>query len=130
MLRILFIILLLPLSCNLTAQDDAPGALALKDPKEIISIQLKALDHLIDMTKLSLENMSKLRTDIVNYQTVQNLYLNHTTDKELLFRMTKMADRLLKQIKATNLTHAFDVEFLSELNLLSKIYRKNELPKL
>lgn len=132
MFRFLFYFLLfLPIPWNLWATDpQSPGALALKDPKEIISIQLKSLDHLIDMTKLSLENMAKLRTAIANYQTIQNLYLNRTNDKALLYRMTKMADQLLKDIKTANLAHAFDVEFLSELNLLAKIYRKNELPKL
>jgi hypothetical protein len=132
MLRTFFYLaLLLTFPCNLKGQEiQPPGPLTLKDPKEIISIQLKSLDHLIDMTKLTLENMEQLRTAITNYQTIQNLYLNRTSDKELLYRMTKMADQLLKEIKAANLSHAFDVEFLSELNLLAKIYRKNELPKL
>jgi hypothetical protein len=124
-------VLLLPFPCNLKAQEaQSPGALTLKDPKEIIAIQLKTLDHLVDMTKLTLENMGQLRTSIANYQKIQELYLTRTSDKELLYRMTKMADQLLKEIKAANLSHAFDVEFLSELNLLAKFYRKNELPKL
>ncbi|MBA3237343.1 MAG: hypothetical protein H0T62_03210 [Parachlamydiaceae bacterium] len=132
MLRILFYLALLhAFPCHLKAQElQPPGLLTLKDPKEIISIQLKSLDHLIEMTTLTLENLRHLQTAITNYQTVQNLYLNRTSDKELLFRMTKMADQLLKEIKAAHLSHTFDVEFLSELKLLAKIYRKSELPKL
>lgn len=102
---------------------------ALKDPKEIINLQLKSLDHLTEMTKMTLATMTQLRASLVKYQTIQQLYLQHTKDKELLYRMTKLANEMLLEIKGAHLTHAFDPEFISELSMLSKIYKKNELPK-
>ena len=103
---------------------------ALKDPKEIINLQIKSLDHLAEMTKMSLAKMAQLRAAILKYQTIQQLYLQQTKDKELLYRMTKLAHDLLHEIKNAHLTHAFDPEFMSELNMFSRIYRKNEVPKL
>lgn len=106
---------------------EAPG---LKDPKEIIGLQLKSIDHLMNLTKETYQTLEQLHKGIVNYQTVQNLYLDRPSDKELLYRMTKMANLLLKEIKRANLTHAFDPEFISELSMLANIYQKHELPKL
>lgn len=119
---------------SLTAaiQQDLPKSEihTLKDPKEIINLQIKSLDHLAEMTKMSLAKMAQLRASILNYQTIQELYLQQTKDKELLYRMTKLADHLLNEIKNAHLMHAFDAEFMSELNMFSRIYRKNEVPKL
>lgn len=102
----------------------------LKDPKEIINLQLKSLDHLTEMTKLTLNKMAQIRANVVKYQMLQQLYLQQTKDKELLHRMSKVANDLLQEIKNAHLMHAFDVEFISELNMFSKIYKKNEIPKL
>lgn len=113
-------------------QQDLPKneATALKDPKEIINLQIKSLDHLTEMTKMSLAKMTQLRATIVKYQTIQELYLQQPKDKELLYRMTKLANDLLQEIKSAHLTHAFDSEFMSELHMFSRMYRKNEVPKL
>lgn len=132
-MRHLFLCLafLLPISPLQAAQDlpimEAPP---LKDPKEIIDLQLHSLDHLIHLTDETLKSLGHLRVEIANYQRVQNLYLDCPSDKELLYRMTKMAHLLLKEIKIKNLTHAFDPEFISELITLAKIYQNHELPRL
>ncbi len=129
MRRLLFLALLVPFQWVYAAQDlpsiDHPAP---KDPKEIIYLQLRSLDHLRSMTKLTLEKIDELYAAIVKYQTVQDLYLKQTNDKELLHRMTKMASQLLQQIHHANLQHTIDPEFIKELKLLTKIYKKNELP--
>lgn len=126
----LFLLAVSPIAAAVP-QDLPKGEIpALKDPKEIINLQLKSLDHLTEMTKMSLAKMTQLRASIVKYQTIQQLYLQQTKDKELLYRMTKLANDLLQEIKNAHLVHAFDSEFLNELNMLSRIYRKNEVPKL
>ncbi|MGZ3634180.1 MAG: hypothetical protein ACXU9U_03485 [Parachlamydiaceae bacterium] len=128
-MRILYLTLLL--SClSLQAAQDLPviETPPLKDPKEIIDLQLKSLDHLIILTDETSKSLVNIRATIVNYQKVQNLYLDTPSDKELLYRMTKTAHLLLKEIKTKNLTHAFDPEFISELATLARIYQSHELP--
>lgn len=99
----------------------------LKDPKEIIDRQLSSLARLSAMTKKTLESLNELSTGISNYHKVQEIYLNNPKDKEVLFKMAKMAAILLKKIKSAHLQHAIDPEFLKELKLFEKIYQKNEL---
>lgn len=129
MRRALFLTLLFSTQWTSAAQDlpsmQAPG---LKDPKEIINLQLKSLDHLRSMTKRTVANIDELSSAIVKYQMVQNLFLQNPKDKEILQRMTKMAFYLLRDIKKANLQHAIDPDFTKELKLFAKIYQKNELP--
>lgn len=121
----LFFAFMIPLVCAQAVQDlptiESPR---LKDPKEIIPLQLQSLDHLRTMTKNTLVQIEALQASITKYQAVQELYLQHPNDKELLQRMTKMAHNLILEIKKTNLGHAIDPDFLKELKLLDKIYQK------
>ena len=80
-----------------------------------------------DRTKTDLE---ALRQQIQVYQKRQEEYLQRPDDKELLFKMSKNADEIINQAKATHLTDSLDAEFLSEVNMLAQIYRKLSLPKL
>ncbi len=112
------------------AAQDLPSleTAGLKDPKMIINLQLRSLDQLRLMTKMTLEKINELYAGIGNYQMIQELYLQQPKDKEVLFKMTKMASNLLKDIKSANLQHAIDPDFMKELKLFEKIYKKNELP--
>lgn len=123
---------LLPVISLPAIQQELPKSEApsLKDPKEIIDLQLNSLDHLIAMNKKSVEKMTQIRGMIANYQKIQLLYLENPRDKALLYRMSKLASQLLHEIKDSSLTHAFDSEFINELQLLDRIYKKNELPKI
>lgn len=126
LLAILFFPMILSAAQSLPKQEVPP----LIDPKEVIDLQLKSIDHLTSLTQDTLCSLQDLRKGITTYQTIQNHYLNNTKDKELLYQMTRMANSLLKEIKRTNLTHVFDVEFISELNMLSNLQHKHELPRL
>lgn len=101
----------------------------IKDPKEIIDLQISSLDHLIAMTERTLNQLSTLRQQVKEYKEIQEQYLRNTDNNELLYRMMKTAHQLLKNIKADNLTHSFEPEFMSELNTMSQIYNKIGLPK-
>lgn len=126
--RSIYFVLLFLLPLNLFGQGQAAPSAAIKDPKEIINVQLNSLDHLIKMTALTLHKMEEFRQNIAEYQTVQNQYLENTQDRKLLFRMTKLAYTLQDEIKKAEMTHAFDTEFMSELNLLARIYKKKSKP--
>lgn len=102
---------------------------SLKDPKEIIQLQLEGLDRHIAMTQSTLSQMQGLHKEIAEYQHIQDLYLERIGDKQLLYRMLKNADSLLRHIKADNLVAIFDPEFISELNTLSTLFNKASLPR-
>lgn len=102
---------------------------ALKDPKQIVPIQVQQLDDLIVMTERTLTNLKNISAQLKEYQNIQERYLENTKDNELLYRMIKSAHKLLETIKADNLVHSFDPEFISELNLLSQISQKIGIPK-
>lgn len=130
MRRLLFLAfaMITPFQSAKTAQDlPSIESAGLKDPKEIINLQLRSLDRLSSMTKKTLDNINELSTAIGKYQMIQEIYLQKPKDKEVLFRMAKMASNLLKKIKSSNLQHAIDPEFMKELKLFEKIYKKNEL---
>lgn len=111
-------------------QQDLPKAEApsLKDPKEIIHLQLKSLDLLIAMNQKTLHTLTELKTAIGRYQAIQEIFLQNPKDREVLYRMARIAAKLQKDIQEASLTHAFDPEFMSELALFTKIYKKKELP--
>lgn len=130
MRNILFLVLALlaPIQWISSAQDlPSIETAGLKNPKDIINLQLKSLDRLSAMTKLTLENINSLYSGILRYQKIQDLYLDQPKDREVLFKTAKMASNLIVQIKSANLQHAIDPEFMKELKMFDKIYKKNEL---
>ncbi len=127
-LLIIALTVLTPIHWAYVAQDlPSIETAGLKDPKEIINLQLKSLDRLRLMTKLTLEKINEIYAAIVKYQMIQEVYLQRPKDKEVLFRMAKMASHLLKEINSANLQHAIDPDFIKELKLFDKIYKKNEI---
>jgi hypothetical protein len=93
-----------------------------KDPLETIG-------NLIEATKKNLKNQMALRDMIKNYQSLQTEFLRHSHDKELLFKMTKAAHKVLENIKANHLVQVFDPEFINELSLFSQTGLKRGMPK-
>jgi hypothetical protein len=100
-----------------------------KDPAALIKNELAMLDNLIDVTKQNLENQKNLRQMIQQYMTIQEVYIKNPDDKEVLYRMVKVAHRTLDNIKQNHLTHLFDADFISELSLMSQIANKRSIPK-
>lgn len=101
----------------------------LKDPKEIIDLQLSSLDHLLERTQLTLAQITHLRQEVAHYQIVQERYLQDVEDRQLLSAMLHSAELLLNSIKSTHMDAIFDGEFISELSLLSQLNKKMGLPK-
>jgi hypothetical protein len=104
-------------------------AVGIKDPTKLIDNQISILDKLIETTKMSVKNQENLRTQIQEYQKIQDLYLKNTQDNDQLLRMIKSAARLLNTIKTNQLSYLFDAEFISELTMFAQIANKRGIPK-
>jgi len=104
-------------------------AATLKDPKEILDLQISTLDDLITMTDQTLKSLRNLQKQILIYKDLQEAYIQDPEDKDLLFRMSKSANDIFEKIKTDQLTQTFDPEFISELKMLTQIYKKIGLPK-
>ncbi|MBA3815152.1 MAG: hypothetical protein H0X29_01260 [Parachlamydiaceae bacterium] len=103
--------------------------LPVKDPAALIGNELSRIDNLIEATQQSLEDQKQLREKIVEYQKIQESYLLHPKDNELLFRMIKSAYATLKSIQDNHLEHNFDPEFISELKVFAQVASKRGIPK-
>lgn len=106
-----------------------PSLPPVKDPNALIGNELSRLDTLIQATQQSLDAQKKLREKIAEYQKIQDAYLQHSEDNELLFRMIKSAHRTLQSIQENHLVQIFDPDLISELSLLSQIATKRGIPK-
>jgi len=99
------------------------------EEKDVVGKQLVLLDQLIAVTQENLEKQKALQKAILEYQKLQDLYLQNPNDNEVLFCMVKVAHRLLEGIKANYLTQTFDKDFLSELTVFSQVANKRGIPK-
>lgn len=107
----------------------ASSVAPIKDPAALIGNELARLDTLIQATQQSLENQRKLREHIVEYQKIQDAYMLHPDENEILFRMIKSAYRTLTAIKENHLVQTFDPDFISELTILAQVATKRGVPK-
>lgn len=108
-------------STNISEVPKVPDATVKLDP-------LTFIDHLIEVTEKNLESQKQLRGMVKEYMQIQVAYLKSPSDKELALKMVKSAHEVLAKIKETNLTQAFDPDFISELNLFSQIASKRGIP--
>lgn len=102
---------------------------SVKDPAALLGTELGRLDMLILATQQSLESQRKLREQIAEYQKIQEYYLKHSQDNEVLFRMIKSAHMTLNTIKENHLEQTFDPDFISELTIISQVAKKRGVPK-
>jgi hypothetical protein len=100
-----------------------------KDPAQLIPNEIARLDTLIQATEQSLEGQKILREQMIEYQKLQEQYLKHPQDNDLLFKVIKSAYRTLQTIKTNHLTQTFDTDFIDELTVLSKPATKRGIPK-
>ena len=105
----------------------APGTI--KDPKALIGNEIARLDTLIQATEQSLEAQQKLRVQILEYQKLQDYYLQNPKDNELLLKLVKSAYRTLQTIKNNHLSQTFDSDFIDELTVFSQPATKRGIPK-
>lgn len=124
---IFYFLLTLNVNCAFGNQTITPPSI--KDPKEIIDLQLKSLDHLKACTMRTLQQMTQLRSLIEHYKQTQETYLDHTDNQKLLRSMLHAAEDVLNAIKEWHMQHLFDAEFIAELNLLHKLNQNVSLPK-
>lgn len=105
---------------------DLPKA---KSQEAVVAGELAMLDNLIEVTRLNLETQKKLREQIQEYQQMLALYLKNEQDKELLFKLVRVASSVSNAVKENHLSQIFDQEFLSELNVFAQIGNKRGIPK-
>lgn len=117
------------LAANTPAAISTTSLLPVKDPNALIGNELSRLNHLIQATQKSLEGQKQLREKIIEYQKIQESYLLHPKDNEILFRMIKSAYGTLQSIQDNHLEHAFDPDFMSELKVLAQVASKRGVPK-
>lgn len=101
----------------------------IKDPEALIGNEIARLDDLIQATEMSLEAQKKLKAEILDYQQLQNQFLNNSKDNELLLKLVKSAHRTLRTIKDNRLENMFDTDFIDELTVLSQPAAKRGVPK-
>jgi len=104
---------------------DVPVA---KSQEAVVAGEIVMLDHLIDITKENLEMQKQLRDHIHGYQQMLALYLKNENDKELLFKLVRVATAVSNTVRENHLTQIFDQEFLSELNVFANIGNKRGIP--
>jgi hypothetical protein len=129
-MRYTLLLFLCMISLRLYALDlppDAPTS-PLKSPKEIIDIQLKALDLLHQRTAQTLQQIEELKNQTADYKRIQEQYLDDIENRRLLASMLHAADNLLQGIKNAHMADLFEPEFLSELTTLTQLQKKMSLP--
>lgn len=100
-----------------------------KSQEAVVAGEIAMLDNLIDVTKQNLEMQTQLRDRIQEYQKLLAVYLQNENDKELLFKLVRVATAVSNTVKENHLTQIFDQEFLSELNVFANIGNKRGIPK-
>lgn len=94
------------------------------EPSTRVVSELQALDHLIAVTQQNLQNQKKLRPVVEQYLSVRDRFLKNMDDNQLAIRMVALGSQLAEQIKNQHLSHVFDQEFISELNVCEQISQK------
>lgn len=107
----------------------AEAPMTIKDPAALIGNEIARLDTLIQATEKSLEEQKQLRIQIVEYQKLQDRFLEKPKDNELLYKLVKSAYRTLQMIKESHLIHNFDPDFIDELSVLAQPATKRGIPK-
>jgi len=124
-----FLIIFLSISFSLFALEEYTIHSPIKDPKELVATEIARLDTLIQATSSSLEGQKNLREKIVEYKKIQDEYLQHTNDNDLLLKLVKASFKILKLIKENHLESCFDPEFIEELTILSQPASKKGIPR-
>ncbi|CCB85381.1 putative uncharacterized protein [Parachlamydia acanthamoebae UV-7] len=90
---------------------------------------LAQLDHVIKASEELSQQQKQLKELLTEYVRMQNEYIHNQQDREMLFRLVKVAYKAQTLIEETHLSHAFPPEFLKELSLFSQVGAKRGLPR-
>lgn len=97
--------------------------------KNEASPELQSIEHLISLAKQNIELQENVRSQLIEYQKVNKLFLQNSKDNDLLFQNIKLGSRLLETINNAHLTQNFSNEFIKELTLFAKFAKKQGVPK-
>ena len=103
--------------------------LPIDDPSKVIEKELSMLSKLVDLSKINLTNLLSLKESIESYQKLQTHYMENLEDQETLYKMIKLAQAILVNIKQNQLIPLFDPAFISELTIISKPASKLGIPR-
>jgi hypothetical protein len=103
--------------------------LSIDDPSKVIEKELSMLSELIESSKVHLKNLVFLKESIDNYRKLQACCMENLEDQETLYKMIKLAQTILVNIKQNQLIPLFDPAFISELTILSKPAAKLGIPR-
>lgn len=95
----------------------------------LVEDEIKLIDTLIYATEKNLIDQKKIKQDILDYQKGLALYMEHSSDKEVVFSVARKADALLNEIKEAHLIDTFEPDFISELTVFSQIAQKKGIPR-
>ena len=87
------------------------------------------LDNIIEATKTSLDEQTRLKQNILHYQKLQTSYINNPDDRVVLYNLVRSANQIQETIESNQLSYAFETEFLKELALFSRIAKKVSMPR-
>jgi len=91
--------------------------------------ELASLEALIQVTEHNIELQKTLRTQLAEFIKLKEIFIKTPDDKELLFRVAKLAKQAVDLIKEDHLTSTFEPQFLSELNLFANLASKRGIPR-
>ncbi len=123
--RICFLIVSMAIFSVALHGADAPKG---SKKEKMVANELSILDNLIEVSEQNVETQKKLRDLIKKYQQLQSQYLQDEQNKEVLYKLVRVAYQASEIIKENHLSQVFDPDFLSELNLLAQIGQKRGIP--
>lgn len=94
-----------------------------------LSKEIDLVGDMIASAENAIKNLQSLQSDLKKYQAIRKVCLENPDDNESLYKMIKLAQSILDQIKIAQLTTVFEPSFLSELTIVSKPASKLGIPK-
>lgn len=86
------------------------------------------LDTLILSTEDLVIKQKTLRKNVNEYILLNEAYLQHMDNKELLLKTANLAKQILDVIKNEKLSQLFEPTFISELTLFAKLSKGPSIP--
>ena len=115
-----FTILLLPVFLAATPYKGDPN---------LLSKEFLLMERLQEATEISLANQKHLKETLLENRSLLDLYLNHPADKDLAMKVSRVAAKLLEEVKENYLLESFETDFISELTLFAQLSEKKGIPR-
>ena len=89
---------------------------------------LACIDNLLVATERAIENQKKLKTLIIEYKEVEKKAIARPDDIDAVSKLVFQAKKVYEAIAVSHLEHYFPQRFLQELEQLSQVADKNNIP--